>query len=182
MEGYLAAIPSCYSPCIWALGKHPFCSALLSWCWRSVSLEEIGHLDEFRAFVKEGILKRFQRQVCDAAANAADGPLMWDFTNSYDFTSIEYSHGDGVISGVFEGKVEWVSQYTRWFSGIVNLAFTDTVTDVYNYLEEVYGSSNPPGLTLEELRRANIGGTAYKISGEWQERMEGAANRCEVYG
>jgi hypothetical protein len=65
----------------------------------------------------------------------------------YDFGDVEFSHGDGVVSGEFSGTVSSQGGILR-ISGESRFRFTDRFED-------------PVNLSIE------VGGDPYDITGEW---------------
>ena len=53
----------------------------------------------------QGAFRRLADQIADAARRTESGTFSYDFEGVYDFGSVEFSHGDGVVRGVFSGTV-----------------------------------------------------------------------------
>ena len=70
----------------------------------AINLSEIGHLREIveqyaYADGKEGNFRRLSNQIADEARKTRSGRIAYDFGSSYDFGSVEFSHGSGVVTG-----------------------------------------------------------------------------------
>lgn len=119
---------------------------------RSVDLLEIGHLREIAEQYAwnggaQGAFRRLADQIADEARQSGSGAFSYDFGAVYDFGSVEFSHGDGVVGGVFTGTVESVGAMLR-IRGATEFEFSDRFED-------------PLGLGIE------TGGTPYAITGSW---------------
>ncbi len=119
---------------------------------RSVDLLEIGHLREIAEQYAwndgaQGAFRRLADQIADAARRTESGALSYDFEGVYDFGSVEFSHGDGVVRGVFSGTVEGRGAMLQ-IRGTSDFEFSDMFED-------------PLGLGIE------VGGTPYAITGGW---------------
>jgi len=78
---------------------------------RPVDLLEIGHLREVAeqyAYMDrvDGAFRRLSDQITDKARENGPGFLNYPFEYTYDFGSVQFSHGDGTVSGGFTGIVE----------------------------------------------------------------------------
>lgn len=119
---------------------------------RSVNLLEIGHLREIAEQYAwndgaQGAFRRLADQIADAARRAESGAFSYDFEAVYDFGSVEFSHGDGVVRGVFTGAVDSRGAILQ-IRGATGFEFSDRFED-------------PLGLGIE------TGGTPYAITGSW---------------
>ncbi len=128
---------------------------------RSVDLLEIGHLREIAEQYAwndgvQGAFRRLADQIADAARHTESGVFSYDFQAVYDFGSVEFSHGDGVVRGVFNGPVESRGAILR-VGGSTEFKFSERFED-------------PLGLGIE------AGGTPYAITGSWS-----ATSSAEVF-
>jgi hypothetical protein len=119
---------------------------------RTLTLSEIGHLREIAEYYAysaggEGIFRKLSDQIVDAVRKASAGQVVYPFRNTYDFGSIEFSHGSGSVSGVFDGTSSRLGTILQ-ISGETTFAFSDRFED-------------PVDLRIE------VGGTPYQITGEW---------------
>lgn len=119
---------------------------------RSVDLLEIGHLREIAEQYAwndgaQGAFRRLTDQIADAARRSESGSFSYDFEGVYDFGNVEFSHGDGVVRGVFSGTVESRGVMLQ-VRGSTEFEFSDIFED-------------PLGLGIE------VGGTPYSITGSW---------------
>jgi SPP1 gp7 family putative phage head morphogenesis protein len=118
---------------------------------RELTLSEIGHLREIAehyAYVtgNEGAFRRLSNQIADEARKVRTGNFSYDFEAVYDFGYVEFSHGDGVVSGEFSGTVSSQDGLLR-IAGESRFRFTDRFED-------------PVNLGIE------VGGDPYDITGE----------------
>jgi SPP1 gp7 family putative phage head morphogenesis protein len=123
---------------------------------RDVDLLEIGHLREIAEQYAygdrtEGAFRRLADQIADIARSAGGGPVRYEFGAVYDFGSFAFSHGDGVVRGVFVGQVEDRGGMLR-VAGETDLEFSDIFAD-------------PLDIGIEP------GGTPYAITGSWTARF-----------
>lgn len=128
---------------------------------RSVDLLEIGHLREIAEQYAwndgaQGAFRRLADQIADEARRTESGAFSYDFESFYDFGSVEFSHGDGVVGGVLIGTVESRGAILQ-IRGATEFEFSDRFED-------------PLGLRIE------AGGTPYAITGSWA-----AAFSAEVF-
>lgn len=97
---------------------------------RALSLDEIGHLKAVVEHYRDhhGAFRRVAGQVADAARDQKVGSFVYEFEKAYDFQPIAWVHGDGAVSGNFQGTV-------RESNGLLNVEgdcffdFTDVFTD-----------------------------------------------------
>jgi hypothetical protein len=119
---------------------------------RDVDLREIGHLHEIVEQYAwndgaEGAFRRLADQIADKARTAKSGQFMHDFEGSYNFGSVEFSHGGGTVAGIFNGTVSRRDAVLE-IQGKSDFEFFDEFID-------------PLSLGIE------VGGTPYKIRGSW---------------
>lgn len=117
-----------------------------------VDLADIGHLQEIAeqhgyGDGKEGALRRFSNQIADESRRIRHGKFQLSFENAYDFSNIAFSHGNGVVSGVFEGIISNSGSMLS-ITGMTSLEFSDLFED-------------PLDVGIE------AGGDPYVISGSW---------------
>lgn len=125
---------------------------------RPVTLLEIGHLQEIAERYayhdgKEGVFRRLSGQIASKARKDGSGSLSYPFRDSYDFGSVQFSHGSSKVRGIFNGDVKTQGAMLL-ISGESQFYFTDTFKDpldTFNLFED----------DLE------VGGTPYEITGEW---------------
>ena len=77
----------------------------------AVDLREIGHLYEIVEQYAwndkvEGAFRRLAGQIADKARTAKSSAFTLTVNNFYDFGSVQFSHGDGSVKGVFNGLAE----------------------------------------------------------------------------
>ena len=123
---------------------------------RPVNLLEIGHLREIVEQYAygdgaEGAFRRLADQIADEARVAGTGSLGYEFSSSYDFGGVAFSHGDGVVRGALVGLVEDRGAMFR-ISGETAFEFSDVFAD-------------PLDVGIE------AGGTPYPITGSWAARF-----------
>jgi hypothetical protein len=124
---------------------------------RAVDLLEIGHLREIAeqyAYMDdvEGAFRRLSDQIVDKARKNGAGFLGYPFNDTYDFRPVQFSHGDGTVSGQFIGVVERYGVMLR-ISGESNFYFHDIFAD-------------PIDMDIEP------GGVPYHITGSWSASFE----------
>lgn len=118
----------------------------------AITLAEIGHLQEIVEQYayndgREGAYRRLSNQISDAAREAGAGTFAYEFGLPYDFGDVEFSHGFGTVSGLFEGTVALDRNILKIFGSTV-FSFTDEFKD-------------PVSIGIEP------GGIPYDISGVW---------------
>lgn len=118
----------------------------------AITLAEIGHLQEIVEQYAyndgdEGAYRRLSNQIADAAREVRVGNFSYQFGLPYDFGDVEFSHGFGTVSGLFEGTVALDGNILKIFGNTV-FSFTDEFKD-------------PVGIGIEP------GGIPYDISGVW---------------
>jgi hypothetical protein len=118
----------------------------------SVDLREIGHLYEIvqqYAFndKEDGAFRRLAGQIADKAISAKSGAFTLTVNNFYDFGSVQFSHGDGSVKGVFSGLAEKQGEIIK-INGTTDFEFYDEFKD-------------PLGYDIE------VGGNPYPIEGSW---------------
>ena len=117
---------------------------------------EIGHLREIAEQYAyddgaEGAFRRLTDQIADKARASGAGSLSYDFGDHYDFGDVAFSHGDGVVRGVFVGRVDDRGAMLR-ITGETTFEFSDMFED-------------PLDIGIE------AGGTPYRITGKWATRF-----------
>lgn len=119
---------------------------------QAITLAEIGHLPEIveqYSYLDQevGALRRLSNQIAGYARGTVNGSFGFAFEGSYEFGSVEFSHGGGVVSGSFDGRTSLHGRILR-IDGRSQFHFTDRFED-------------PVGLGIE------VGGTPYAIDGRW---------------
>lgn len=118
----------------------------------TVDLADIGHLRDIVEQYSykdgdEGALRRLSSQIAVEARMVRSGPLTYTFDFAYDFGSVAFSHGWGVVAGTFDGTVLESGSMLR-IAGASKFTFKDKFED-------------PVGLGIE------VGGDPYDIIGNW---------------
>ncbi|MFP1646398.1 hypothetical protein [Pontitalea aquivivens] len=90
-------------------------------------------------------------QIADEARATGAGWLSYDFGAPYDFGDVAFSHGDGVVRGVFVGRVDDRGTMLR-ITGETTFEFIDIFEDQLDVGIEA-------------------GGTPYPITGNWTARF-----------
>ena len=172
---------------------------------QELTLAEIGHFDEIinqYAYLdgNEGAYRRLADQIADAASSCK---LPYDFSFNYDFSTVEFSHGNSTVSGEFNGAISRSQQMLN-IEGVANFKFKDIFTDAVDMRSmsawireqpdrirrllqrfgEIYGiGDSPQGDEIEIDEDAvsavffaisELGGTAYRITGEWEANFKAA--------
>lgn len=119
---------------------------------RELTLNEIGHLREIAEHYAysagyHGAFRRLADQIADQARKAEHGSFTYAFAASYDFGVVAFSHGDGVVRGVFSGSVTHEGQILK-INGNTEFTFSDRFEDPINL-------------------RIELGGKPYAITGAW---------------
>lgn len=119
---------------------------------QALTLSEVGHLHEIAKHYAystgdEGAFRRLSNQIADAARKVRSGSFSYAFEAPYDFGDVEFSHGWGVVKGIFSGIVTTQERILR-ISGESQFAFSDRFQD-------------PVGLGMA------VGGDPYDITGDW---------------
>lgn len=131
---------------------------------RPVTLLEIGHLREiaehYAYVVNGGVFRRLAGQIASEARKQKEDLLVYDFGWHYDFGDVEFSYGDSVVSGAFNGSVRGLGEMLV-ISGKTDFHFSDRFED-------------PVSLHIE------LGGTPYEITGEWSATFEAQIFRDEA--
>ncbi len=170
---------------------------------RNVTLAEIGHLSEVTKHwaIRHGALQRWSTQIISRARLVGSGRLSASFSNSYGFERVEFSHGDSVVSGDFEGLVIKNGSMLK-ISGRTTYRFSDAFTDPIDLREfsawlrerpdrarrliqsvgALVGLSdgpqgNPLHLNPDEVSRlfgiiSDLFGSRYEVQGHWESEFE----------
>jgi hypothetical protein len=98
-----------------------------------VTLAEIGHLREIAEYyayetLGDGAFRRLSDQIASAARLSGAGAVSLSFGRWYDFGAVEFSHGDGTVSGSFSGMVTQ-NGGTFAINGSGEFVFTDEFAD-----------------------------------------------------
>lgn len=142
---------------------------------KSVSLSEIGLLSVIEnSAINQGIQSRFGEQINQEAVKQAPrtGELSKSFNNSYGFGDVCFSIGNATMSGNFDGTLtagetfdDGKTMYS--YSGKATIQFSDTFTDPLSVIEMMYGSSTSEQAPDWLATVANLGGTPFKIQGNY---------------
>ena len=159
---------------------------------RGVTLAEIGHLSEIiehYAYIDRGN-GAFRRLADQIAHRARLGNLPYPFESHYDFGSIQFSHGDSTVRGIFHGEMTDNGDMLR-IDGTAYFEFEDHFTDpmdlrtrpdrfrrLMRELARRMGMGNGPEgpeLQIDEddvsalfMALSEVGGTAYPITDTWE--------------
>jgi hypothetical protein len=106
---------------------------------QAVDLMEIGHLNEIAQRYAyevgtegkkdgEGAFRRLADQIATEARKTGYGAFIHPFEGSYDFRTVQFSHGGGTVVGEFHGFVSEKGDMLR-ISGEAWFRFEDTFTD-----------------------------------------------------
>lgn len=122
---------------------------------RAVSLLEIGHLREIAEQYAyddgiEGAFRRLADQIADEARKGGSRNFTYDFEFVYDFSSVDFAHGDGTVRGVFVGSATRNGPMMT-INGSTRFEFHDIFQDPFDIGVEV--------------------GVPYRIYGDWTARF-----------
>ena len=151
----------------------------------TVSLSQIGYLSGVLSVANAsstGGVYRFQAQVNKTAGGIKkpySGSFSDTFSNSYDFGSVKFELGDGVLSGSYTGTMTStpftsMPGGTYSYSGPADITYSDTFTDPSGIIQAVYGSSTSPSAPSWLAAAANLGGTAFSITESWSQTFSGS--------
>jgi RHS repeat-associated protein len=143
----------------------------------AVTLSQIGYLDGVKDnyFNQEGVGERLPGQIENEARGKAPstGAFSYSFSKSYDFEDVKYELGSGVVGGKYNGNLSGDSTSGYKYSGTANFTYSDSFTDPLDIIQATYGSSTSPNAPQWLRNFANLGGTAFSISGSWSESYSG---------
>jgi RHS repeat-associated protein len=112
------------------------------------------------------------------------GSVSDSFTNNYNFSSVVWAMGGGVLSGTFDGTMTSTPSSpgsttgTFTFDGTVSMTYSDTFSDPLDVIQLLYGSSSADVPSwLQAL--ANVGGTPYSYFGDWTDDYSGSGTYDE---
>ena len=142
---------------------------------KSVSLSEIGLLSVIEnSAINQGIQSRSADQINQEAVKQAPriGELSKSFNNSYRFGDAYFSIGNATMSGNFDGTLtagETFNDGKTIYSYLwkAKIKFSDTFTDPLSVIEIMYGSSTSEQVADWLATVANLGGTPFKIQGNY---------------
>ena len=142
---------------------------------KSVSLSEIGLLSVIEnSAINQGIQSRFADQINQEAVKQAPriGELSKSFNNSYRFGDVYFSIGNARMSGNFDGTLTAGETFDDGktiysYSWKAKIKFSDTFTDPLSVIEIMYGSSTSEQVADWLATVANLGGTPFKIQGNY---------------
>ncbi len=143
--------------------------------WKSVSLSEIGLSSAIEnSAINQGIQSRFGDQINQEAVKQAPrtGELSKSFNNSYGFGDVCFSIGNATMSGNFDGTLTAGETFDDGktiysYSWKATIKFLDTFTDPLSVIEIMYGSSTSEQVADWLATVANLGGTPFKIQGNY---------------
>lgn len=143
-----------------------------------VTLQQIGHLDAVKKISESEIYPRFKNQMAQDIRrnNIRSGAYSNDFSGSYSFSAISFMHGNGTVKGQFDGIVKWEGD-VQVFTGQAFLEFSDIFSDPFSIIEKLTGNSNDPDVPYLLRHLANLTGTPYPITGEWEAELYGLVDR-----
>lgn len=141
---------------------------------RQIRLSDVGHLQTIincaRQRKVEQVFERLERQILRQARSIRSGPLTGDSSNSYNFSSVSYIHGDSKVLTNYAGSVRSEGNALR-IEVKINYYFEDEFTDPARIRESNTGTSDPakvpPGMPLE----GEVGGTLYRIYDSWSTNL-----------
>lgn len=137
---------------------------------QAVTLSYIGHFKEALQAVEfeHQIYHKVNEQIVQKARRYGVGDVPYSFSNSYDFKSVSYPHGNSVIRGFFMGNATQEKSYLL-ISGTMNYMFDDVFTDPVRFRDKVLGNtSDPRDVSERELLITDLGGTYYPIIQPWK--------------
>ena len=142
---------------------------------RTVSLEQIGHLNGIREyyFYHLGAYDRINRQIVEKARTNT-GSFTYSFDGGYDFDTYVYSFGGGTVKGRFDGSAIHHLGAME-IEGDIHYTYSDVFTDPASIREVLAGDSDmlsalstlPPAL----VAISEMGGAPYKLEGRWRTRF-----------
>lgn len=135
----------------------------------TVSLSEAGLLRDVIEHAKIEIFPKVEKQIKTRLKSTSAGSFRDDFKNRYNFIFVEFILGESSVSGVIKGQINNNKKYLT-LQGTIEYQFYDEFTDPLSIRENITnGSSN-----MEEADSlTEIGGTAYKITGDWKTKFVG---------
>jgi len=150
-----------------------------------VSLSSIGYLDGVKNVANTsgtGGVYRFDAhvtQVANGMSKPYDGTFTDDFNRSYDFSSVKYELGSGVLSGEYSGSMTCtpftsMAGGTYTYTGPATITYSDTFTDPLGIINYFYGSSTSSTAPSWLAAAADFGGTAFPISDSWVQTLSGS--------
>jgi len=124
---------------------------------RGVDLLEIGHLREIAEYYAyqsrtDGAFRRLADQIAAIARAQGAGAVQHPYEGTYKFKNVAFSHGDGTVSGAFNGKVT-IQGDMFLISGDAYFDFIDVFAD-------------PLNIGVEP------GGTPYPVTGHWTATLQ----------
>ena len=135
----------------------------------SKTLSSIGLLDQVKTRAETVAISRFKEQILEMAPDFPNSGFVLNFQRSYDFKPVVYSFGDATLEGEFAGTVSSIGKGRMKVSGSISIEFIDQFTDPLSILEILYGSSTSPQVPRWLAEAANIGGTGFRLTGNWKE-------------
>lgn len=161
---------------------------------KAISLQQAGLLGEVIEHFGYTLEKydRVNKQIIDAAKRVVEGPVPYDFNNTYDFggwlstffpfffDGIIFSLGDSTVKGVFNGDVRKEKGYLV-INGIMSYEFIDAFTDPTSKVDELMEEE---GISRQEAID-RLGGSVdeygqpYDIKDTWQTKFNATVKWIE---
>ena len=114
---------------------------------------------------------RVADQIAKKAQEQGPGILTYTTENSYpELSDVHRVFGGGSIRTETKAQVIRVGDFLV-VEGRVKYEYEDMFTDPRNIREEKYGTSSIDGISEEEIRKTDLGGTYYKITGSWTTKI-----------
>ena len=142
---------------------------------KSVTLREIGLIDEVKSHAELKAIKKFRKQIEEKGKNSISNNFKATFHRSYDFRPVVYSLGGCNLKGSFRGGVcPYIGSSPKmfWIEGVIRIRFKDTFTDPLSVIEKLYGSSDSPKAPTWLKELMDIGGKRYLVRDSWQKKYK----------
>ena len=143
---------------------------------QSKTLNEIGLLANVKSTSNTLAIDRpggFKDQIRNKAREIKEGAVNISFDNSYSFSDVKFAMGSGTLRGNFVGTCSLVLPNKSHFTGKISIEYSDSFTDPLSVIEKLYGSSDSPNAPDWLKAIGNVGGTAYGITGQWNDDFSG---------
>ncbi len=141
---------------------------------RRVTLRQIGHLESVISVGKGSnhLYEKVEDYYKKQAKNAPVGIFVDTSSSSYDFSKVNYVHGDSRVDTEIVGKIT-EENGLRILSGKVYYKFKDEFTDPLDLIEALAAL---PGIDKEKIPKivkylANFRGIAYPVEDQWIEEV-----------
>ncbi|MFN0113863.1 MAG: phage minor head protein [Paracoccaceae bacterium] len=156
---------------------------------QGVTLRQTGHLVEIVESYMKMRGKSLKDQIADEARKVPDGSFSYEFYRPYDMTLVEFSVGDTVIGGQFNGTSRTASGRLM-IEGSIDFYLSDAFANPLDFFGEIIdpGETLSENLTrpLEDRLRGLYGlpaneptrpgvhkGEPYTITDEWSAEIDG---------